>query len=489
MTEKKNASIIIKNEVECKIEGLELVDRKRLKDKFSLFVPGRFHMPSYKLGRWDGKIEFFNIGGKTYNGLLDQILPLLLERNYEIDVIDERLYKEEIQFEQITDDVFSDCVWPAGHPAEGEPIVLRDYQVEAINYFLKNTQGIQSVSTAAGKTIVTAGLSKMVEPLGRSVVIVPSQNLVKQTHEDFVNLGLDVGLYYGGHKDEGKTHTIYTWQSISSLIRQRSAQKSAKGPDELFKGVAAVIVDEAHGAASKDLKTILAGPAKDVPIRWGLTGTIPKDDVARISLLTHIGPVINTITAKELQDAGHLSNCEINILQLKDNIVYNDYQAELNYLVTNSKRLDYLATLIQDTAKTGNILVLVDRIKTGELLIERIGEDNATFIRGSVKTNDRADHFKSIKHNGNSITIATKSLAAVGINVPELNHIMMLEPGKSFIRVIQSIGRGLRKTKNKDHVVIWDITSNAKYSKRHLTDRKKYYSESQYPFVIKKIDY
>ena len=77
----------------------------------------------------------------------------------------------------------------------------------------------------------------------------------------------------------------------------------------------------------------------------------------------------------------------------------------------------------------------------------------------------------------------------MGINIPRIFNLVLVEPGKSFIRVIQSIGRGIRKAEDKDHVEIWDITSTAKFSKRHLTERKKFYNEARYPYTIKKLKY
>jgi superfamily II DNA or RNA helicase len=328
-----------------------------------------------------------------------------------------------------------------------------------------------------------------VESFGRTVTIVPSQNLVKQTLEDYENLGLDVGVYYGGKKDLDKTHTIYTWQSMSSVIRQRRAEKLDYGLEELLQGVVAVVVDEAHGAAANDLKAILSGPGRNIPLRWGLTGTEPKDEISKISLRVNLGPVVNRVKASELQEKGYLSSCNINIMQMVEDVAYSNYQSELSYLTTNEKRLDYLAELITSVSETGNTLFLVDRVKTGEGLLERLGEKNAVFINGGMKADDRKDHYDEVREINDKIIIATYGVAAVGINIPRLHNVMLLEPGKSFVRVIQSIGRGLRKGKDKDHVEIWDITSTAKFSKRHLTARKKYYNEAGYPFKVNKIKY
>jgi len=248
------------------------------------------------------------------------------------------------------------------------------------------------------------------------------------------------------------------------------------------------MVDEVHQAKADVLKKLLTGPFANVPIRWGLTGTIPKEDHERIALEASLGTVVNSLGASELQDKGVLANCNVNVLQLQETAEYSNYQQELTYLVTDKQRLDYMASLIQKLSEDGNTLVLVDRLKAGNGLLERLG-DNAVFVSGSMKSKDRKDEYDEVAEATSKIILATYGVAAVGINIPRIFNLVLIEPGKSFVRVIQSIGRGIRKAADKDHVEIWDITSSAKFSKRHLTQRKKFYKEANYPFSIAKINY
>jgi superfamily II DNA or RNA helicase len=481
------AKIILKDEVNCKIEGLDLDTRKKLVNKFSFMLPYAYHVPAYKLGRWDGKVNYFNIGGSTYINLLEDILPVLLDEGYEVDVEDRR-QSIKLEFPQITEQHFGHKTWPEKHPAAGEPVVLRDYQVEIINEFLANPQCLQEIATGAGKTLITAALSNLIEPYGRSIVIVPNKDLVIQTEADYINLGLDVGVYFGDRKEYGKTHTICTWQSLNSMEKQFRDGKSTLSVVDFAEDVQCVIVDEVHQAKADVLKKLLTGVFARVPIRWGLTGTIPKDDGDKIGLTITLGNVVNKLAASELQDMGVLANCQVNVLQLQDTAEYNNYQEELTYLTTDKQRLDYMAGLIQSLSLEGNTLVLVDRIKAGNGLIERLPEETV-FISGSMKSKDRKDEYDEVSETDNKIIIATYGVAAVGINIPRIFNLVLVEPGKSFVRVIQSIGRGIRKAKDKDHVEIWDITSTAKFSKRHLRERKKFYKEANYPFTIDKVNY
>lgn len=248
-----------------------------------------------------------------------------------------------------------------------------------------------------------------------------------------------------------------------------------------------LVVSNCHGLKADALLTMMTGVMAHIPIRWAFTGTIPKEEFEFRSLQVSIGEVIGNVAASDLQEKGVLANCHVNIVQMLDVVDYKDYQAELKYLLSTPDRLMFMAKMIVEVSKAGNTLVLVDRIQCGETLAALI--PGAAFVNGSTKSDDRKEQYTSINDSDNSITIATYGVAAVGINIPRIFNLVLIEPGKSFVRVIQSIGRGLRKAADKDHVEIYDICSSAKFSKRHLTTRKKYYSESGYPYSIEKVDY
>lgn len=481
-----SCKLIIKDEVNIKVEGLDLVMRRKLANKFKVDVPWARYQPSYRLGRWDGTVAFFGIGGTGYMCHLEEIVNTLVSSGYEIDVEDQRL-PVELSFTKVTENYWADknCVWPKGHPAEGQSIVLRDYQVDAINKFLENPQCLQEIATGAGKTITTATLSHCVEKYGRSIIIVPNKSLVEQTEEDYINCGLDVGVYYGDRKELGKTHTICTWQSLNVLDKKSKNFEDVLTLKEFFEDVVAIIVDEVHQAKAEVLKNILTRDLSNCPVRWGLTGTIPKEKFESESLLASIGPVVGSLSARELQEKGVLAACQVKVLQTIEIKEFRDYQSELKYLVTDEDRVKWMADYIKNISEDGNTLVLIDRIETGKKLIENIPE--ADFVSGSVKTVDRKETYDEIKTSDNKIIVATYGVAAVGINLPRIFNLVLVEPGKSFVRVIQSIGRGIRKAEDKDFVQIWDITGGTKYAKRHLTARKKFYKEAQYPFTIQKV--
>jgi superfamily II DNA or RNA helicase len=252
--------------------------------------------------------------------------------------------------------------------------------------------------------------------------------------------------------------------------------------------VVCVIVDEVHMAKADALKTLLTGIMARVPIRWGLTGTIPKEKFESQALLVGLGPVVSKLSASELQDRGVLAQCHVNIVQLVDHVEYSNYQSELKYLLEESGRLDTMADLVRRVNETGNTLVLVDRTECGRQLVERLG-DGAVFVSGATKAKARQDEYDEVADATGKIIVATYGVAAVGINIPRIFNLVLIEPGKSFVRVIQSIGRGIRKAEDKDHVQIWDITSTCKFAKRHLTKRKQFYKEANYPFSAEKLEW
>lgn len=482
----KTTKLTIIDEVNCKFHNLDLSTRKKLATKFKYIDHSKKYTPAVKLGRWDGSINFFQMGGSTYINLLPEILPIIEDDGYDIDLEDLRDYTSYYDLEPVAEDSYAQFIWPEWHSKAGEPVMLRDYQVEVINKFLANPQALGQVATGAGKTIMTAVLSQRCEAHGRTIVIVPNKDLVNQTEKNFRVLGLDVGVFYGTRKEFGKQHTICTWQSLNILLKNTKNQEALISIDEFIEGVVCVMVDECHQVKdSTAIKTLLTGPMRQVPIRWGLTGTIPKEEFNRVTLEVSVGHLVHRLQAHELQDRGVLASCHINIVQLVDGVEFKNYQDELKYLLDNEDRQHAIARLIQEIAKTGNTLVLVNRIKSGQYLASLI--EGAVFLSGGTKNEDRQLEYDGFAHADNKTAIATFGIAAVGIDIPRIYNLILIEPGKSFVRVIQSIGRGIRKADDKDSVDIYDVTSTCKFAKRHLSKRKQYYNEARYPNTTEKL--
>ena len=257
------AKIIIEDEVNISIKDVDTATKRALVKGVQFFMPHARYSFAYRSGRWDGTTSFCTQGGKSYLNILDRLLPILTERGYEFEIDDRRAYHK-FDFGNIDENYNSDINWPSGHRFAGQPIVLRDYQVDAINDCLNNLQGVNVLATGAGKTIITATLSKIVEKYGRTIVIVPNKSLVTQTEQDYRNLGLDVGVMYGDRKEYDCTHTICTWQSLNVLDKKSKDCLDEQQMQVFMKNLIGVVVDECFDGDSRVLTPGGYVPIKDL---------------------------------------------------------------------------------------------------------------------------------------------------------------------------------------------------------------------------------
>lgn len=489
----EKCTITLFDEVNVHVDGISPLVRRELMSELSYELPYARYLPGAKLGRGTAKKEFFNLNGSTYFHCLGKVVEILDKHRVPIDLVDNR-NEHDFQFPEIDENFFSSVKFGHGHHMEGKSIILREHQVNAVNTMLKNPHGLLLASTSSGKTMICAAMVKCAEQYGRTITIVPSTDLVQQTYDDYELVGLDCGMYYADRKDFHAQHVVTTWQSLNILKKDTKKGIIPITEEDLFSlfdGVVAFIVDEAHTSAAEALFDTLSapgGPGASVPLRWAMTGTLPKEKIHAMKIKCNVGDVVYKITAKELMDKGVLSTCKINSVQLKETKSFKDYQAELKYLVSDRTRMEFIASMISDISTSGNTLVLVDRIEAGELLCEFLGIPVSEFVKGDTKKGARAESYGEIRWADNKILIATYGVASTGISISRLYNVVLIEPGKSFVRTIQSIGRGLRKAEDKDHVEIYDVYSSSKYSLRHSKERIKYYKEAEYPYEILKMN-
>jgi superfamily II DNA or RNA helicase len=490
---KKKCTLRILDEVNCVFVGLAKIDVDALYEKYAILADNYFFNPKYKLGSWDGRINFFSKLGKTYVNLLSDIIPRVVNFGYHIDVVDlRRSYN--VTPKLIDENYFKDR--GVKHPLSGEPWVFRDYQVRLINALLKNNGGIGLAGTGAGKTACTAAIALSYEATAnlRSIIIVPDKNLTDQTFTNYENFGMDVGQYGGGVKDGDHQHVVSTWQTLQNhptFIQQFQV----------------IIVDEAHGLKGPVLQKLLNKYGKDIPFRFGVTGTLPKSKCDLMSVNVSVGFTQCEIPAYELQEEGHLADLQINIMQTMIDFsteyseyleeyegekpmtykqfidaFFPDYVSEKRFLQSDKKRTQWIANYMetQHTLGLGNILCLVNGVAFGRKLAKLI--PGAIFLSGKDKVKDRKKAYELFNERDDVTLIATVNIASTGLDIPRIFQMIGIDMGKSFVRSIQSIGRGLRKASDKDSVTYTDICANLKYSRRHLNERKKYYKEAKYKF-------
>lgn len=460
---KKVAHIWVRDEVYMTISGLEPSDQQFFWNKYGIPVDGHFFMPAYKLGRWDGKIRYYDKTGKVFMRFLPEIVPFLEKWGYDIQLHDERRPMALVEARLHKD-------WFEGKSQV--PITIRPYQVEAVNAGLDAGSGFVIAATGAGKTIMVAGMCDVFGSEGfRTITIVPSADLVEQTSNTFKLCNIEHGLYSGAKKDIYKPHVIGTWQAIQNN-------------PQLMEDFQVCIVDEAHGAKANTIGELLTEHGKHIGYRFGFTGTWPKPLTDQYTLRGSIGEELYRIDAADLIAMGYLANLEIEPVEIQEKVDedFPDYSSEKSYTSKSVERLEFLADLIiARAAQHGNTLVLVNSIKQGQQLQKLIKD--SIFLCGADETDVRAEWYSTFEKRDDLIVLATAGIASTGISIDRVFNLMLIDAGKSFVRAIQSIGRGLRKGHDKDFVHVVDIYSSLKFGKKHYKERAKYYKEAKYPIL------
>lgn len=472
-------TIRILDQLKMQLHGLHPDDLEYLIDKYAIFAPNYMHTPKYKLGLWDGRKRFMWQNGITYLNLLPKIYKWATKRGYDIEVIDGRSHDEANEYgaPDVVDELhFNHIV----HPQHGA-LTLMPHQVEAVNALITSTGGIVVAATSAGKTFICAALCDAHGIKGHTTItIVPNVSLVTQTYTDYKNCGLDVGRLDGTTKDLNHQHLVSTWQSLKNV-------------PEVMKAFSVVVVDECHGARAKQLQTLIEEWGNHIVYRYGVTGTMPPEEADDMTVRMLLGEVQYTITAAELISRGVLAKPDILQITMDDlGEFHNKYpdvptsgipwEMEKNALAGNKPRLTWIANYLKDWSaanEKNNTLVLVNSVSQGKTLAKLI--PNAKFLNGQDKEKVRQEIYQLFAHNDNLTVVATIGIAGVGLSINRIYHLVSIDVGKSFIRVMQMIGRGLRKAKDKTHVFISDVGSTLPSSKNHATIRRQYYKKAGYP--------
>lgn len=465
-------TIHLDDEVNCRIGGLRPEHLESLWDKFGVFVDGYFHMPSFQLRRWDGKVRFFEKNGNTYVKILDEILPYICAWGYEVDLVDKRRPAPVIT-DRIDENFFG-----------LEHFKLRPYQVDVVNALLEEGSGFAICATGAGKTSMCAALSMVLHLNGlQTLVIVPSADLVTQTVDEFreklAAYPVTVGEYSGGEKQIDHPIVVATWQSLQNVPHYMN----------FFQ---AVIVDEAHGAKANVIKDLINTHGKHISHRYGCTGTFPKPQADQYSLKLSIGRIVREVTARWLIDHGYLSEILIEPVEtIDEDPELPDYSSERAYLTRHEERNAALAKqIIELREKYGNTMVLVNTqsLQQGREIAALI--DGAVYLDGSSKSTLRQEEYAKYAERDDIIVIASAGIASTGISIDRIFCLVLLDTGKSFVKCIQAVGRGLRKKGDKTKVYVVDIFSRLKYAKKHWKSRAQYYKDADYPMTsVKKMKY
>lgn len=463
-----------------------------LNEFFSFFVPGYKFMPAFRNRLWDGKIRLFNMmNGELPAGLYPHLLKFSEQREYEIESLDSKYGMPE-NYNKIDVKEIYEFVKTLELPFE-----IRDYQFDAITTGIHRKRGILLSPTGSGKSLIIYVLAMywitrlttgMKYPQGgRVLVIVPTTSLVEQMYNDFKEYGCPEGamhkIYSGKDKTFESAICISTWQSIYKL------------PRDWFSQFGMVIGDECHGFKSKSLMSIM-NKASEAEYRFGTTGTLDGAQTHELVLQGLFGKIYRVTTTKSLQDNDTLAQLEIKRIVLKyakevrSEFGKRTYQDEIQYIISDENRNKFIRNLTLDLQ--GNTLVLYQRVEDhGKILYNLIKEKSSEdrkvfFVSGGTDTTDREAIRGIVEKMQDAIVVASLGTFSTGINIRNLHNIVFASPSKSQIRVLQSIGRGLRKSDDEKSTVLYDISDDLSigerknYSLLHSFERMKIYKKEQF---------
>ncbi len=476
------------NEVYLELDVDEDTSRE-LSDYFTFEVPGAKYMPHYRRKLWDGKIRLFSPhNGRIYVGLLPYIKEFFSRNS--IEYIMEKGVEDDRNVIRESVRNFAESLRPK---SRGKPIQFHDYQIDAIWYAIRTNRCLLLSPTASGKSLIIYTLIRYYHLMNlKTLILVPTTSLVEQMYSDFIDYGWKDEyihrVYAGMDKGSKKPVVISTWQSLYKLHRK------------YFEQYGCIVGDEAHLFKAKSLTDIMVRSG-DCKYRFGLTGTLDGTQTHRLVLEGLFGKVKRITTTKELMDSGTLAKLDIDCIVLKHTeeeckrVRKYTYAEELNYIVSHTKRNKFIEKLCK-TIK-GNTLVLFQLVdKHGVLLYNELKklDKKVFFVYGGTTTETRERIRAIVEKEKDSLIIASYGTFSTGINIRNINNVVFASPSKSRVRVLQSIGRGLRQTKNKTMVRLFDVSDNISYKSRqnftyrHFTERLNIYKEEQFKYKINRIN-
>lgn len=492
------------NEVHLKIETSTSIEAE-LFDEFSFKIPNHFFNPKVKAGVWNGIIHLYNRKTKLiYKGLVKKIVKFAEARGYVVE--DETGHKENAI--AVVD--FQDFIKEIHLPENKTP---RDYQIAAAVTALRKKRMLFLSPTASGKSLIIYLILRFLNL--KSLLIVPTLNLVQQMYDDFGDYSVndswnttDKCHAFSGNKnkDNSKDIVITTWQTLQNVEEEWFEEQAFD----------VILVDEAHYAKNKQLINIMEKNKKSI-YRYGTTGTLDNKEIHHFTLEGLFGEIKEVIETVELMKQKYISDLVIKCLILQytaedkkilNSMIYNEekkvkvksvYRSELAFILAHEKRNNFIASLA--LSLKGNTLILFQFKKLhGEIIRDLIDAKNKSgketfYISGDTEVEIREATRKIVEKKGEDcIIIASSGVFSTGINIIKLDNIILAHPSKAEIRLLQSIGRGLRRDNEKVRCVLFDIADDLSkgkkknYAYQHFIERLRIYMKKKFTYKIHKID-
>ena len=481
-----------KNEVHCKVDA-DVGVMQELSDFFTFEQPGARFMPQYKAKLWDGKVRLYSMfTQELYKGLIPYVGHFAALNGYTVQndipaeptpYLDVQQYLEEMNL-----------------MGQGNPIQIRDYQIDAVRHAIYNGRTLLLSPTGSGKSLIIYSLVRYHQTKGRrQLILVPTTSLVEQLYADFQDyssangwkVSEHVHRIYGGHEKSNEWPiVISTWQSLYKL------------PAKFFSNFDVVYGDEAHLFKAKSLTGIL-NKMPECAYRIGTTGTLDGTQTHKLVLEGIFGAVHRVTTTKQLIKNEQLANLDITCITLeypdtdRKNANKFTYQDEMDFLTQHQGRNRFIRNLA--LAQEGNTLVLFQYVeKHGKQLYANILQKAADsrkvfFVAGTTGTDVREEIRRITEKETNAIIVASYGTFSTGINIRNLHNVIFASPSKSRIRNLQSIGRGLRTSETKKRCKLFDIGDDLSWKTKknftllHLAERIKIYNDEHFDYKMVKV--
>jgi len=462
-----NAHFVKKDELHIQINSSEKEYLDSVKKHLTAYVKNYRFMKKYKKGVWDGTISVFDRASRSFPyGLLLEVIRYTKKEHPEIKFKLSNDVKSIYKGIDVSNLNYDLALYPY------------DYQKKCIEALLKSSKGIVNVATAGGKSLIITYLIYFIQninPEYKALIIVPTKQLVRQFKDDMYNYGYNrsVGIVDSDNKEFDNNTVISTWQSLNNKMNE-------------LQNFDIIVCDEVHTASANILFGILK-ECKNAIFRFGVTGTMPPNRLDELNVVSYLGPVLKKYTGKDLADLGYVAKCTIKQIHIKyRERLKGTYNEIKNSIFKNEYRMRVIKEIISKNKH--NILLLVEKVETeGVVLMNELKKSfpdkNVVFLSGKDKSEIRNQWRKYIdKDLDDTIIIATYGILSVGVNIPSLKSMVLCSSTKSYIRVIQSLGRILRKhnTKEIGGAVLYDICDSVKHLISHSNKRNKHYIKEGY---------
>jgi superfamily II DNA or RNA helicase len=457
----------------CRLSGDEF---EEIREFFSVKNKNAFFMKRFGKGFVNSRIYCITPTGLFEPGLFFEILKYIKNKTENVDIT----YDDKIL------SIVKPTISHSLDPFNRLSLELRDYQIETVKKAITFGRGIVKVGTGGGKTLTIASLIStcyIQNPKIKILVIVPDLTLVDQTFKDFIN-------YKVPFTSTKWTGSLEPDLSSNVIIANIGILQSRFDENKWLVGVDMLIVDECHKLKKGNKVCKLITQIK-TNHKFGLTGTLPDDKVDEWNIIGKLGTVFYEKTSYDLRLENYLTNADIKIIQLSyndkpiSNPQVNDFRNELNFIYNNEFRNEVIKGIVSKSKN--NVLILINHLAHGDVLyslLKDVKDKKTYYIKGEVEVEERAKVIKEMEESDNIVCIAVSAIFSTGVNIKNLHMIVFASGGKSFIRTIQSIGRGLRLNPNKDKLIIIDIADKLEYSQEHSQKRKEIYTQEKIQYKV-----